>query len=120
METRRWTNPSQPQTLQIAVFLLYANAVLGVLLPQLPLLTIAGLAGAAGAYGIANSRRWGYQVAVTASGFEVAVVAVLPLLDNGLETLFDLRFLVYILFPVALFCLLVHPESRQHQRVWFD
>jgi hypothetical protein len=57
METRRWTNPSQPQTLQIAVFLLYANAVLGVLLPQLPLLTIAGLAGAAGAYGIANSRR---------------------------------------------------------------
>ncbi|HEY5886132.1 MAG TPA: hypothetical protein VIT24_00335 [Acidimicrobiales bacterium] len=120
METRRWTNPSQPQTLQIAVFLLYANAVLGVLLPQLPLLTVAGLAGAAGAYGIANSRRWGYQVAVTASGFEVAVVAVLPLLDNGLETLFNLRFLVYILFPVALFCLLVHPDSREHQRLWFD
>jgi len=115
METRRWTNPSQPQTLQIAVFLLYANAVLGVLLPQLPLLTLAGLAGAAGAYGIANSRRWGYQVAVTASSFEVAVVAVLPLLDNGLETLFDLRFLIYILFPVALFCLLLHPEiGRAH------
>ena len=26
METRRWTNPSQPQTLYIATFLLYANA----------------------------------------------------------------------------------------------
>ena len=50
----------------------------------------------------------------------MAVVAVLPLLDNGLETLFDLRFLIYILFPVALFCLLLHPESRQHQRVWFE
>jgi hypothetical protein len=26
---RRWTNPSQPQTLQIAVWLLYFNGVLG-------------------------------------------------------------------------------------------
>ena len=31
METRRWTNPSQPQTLQIAVFLLYIDAFFGVI-----------------------------------------------------------------------------------------
>lgn len=102
------------------MFLLYGFAVLGVLLPQLPILTLAGLAGAAGAYGIANSRRWGYQVAVAASGFEVLVVAVLPVLRDGLETLFDLEFLIFILFPVALFSLLVHPQSREHQRIWFD
>ena len=37
METRRWVNPSQPQTLQIAVFLLYINAFFSVLggLPRL-------------------------------------------------------------------------------------
>ena len=37
METRRWINPSQPQTLQIAVFLLYINAFFSVLggLPRL-------------------------------------------------------------------------------------
>ena len=31
METRRWLNPSQPQTLQIAVILLYINAFFSVL-----------------------------------------------------------------------------------------
>lgn len=120
METRRWTNPSQPQTLQIAVFLLYANAVLGVLLPKHWLLTLGGIAGAAGAYGIANSRRWGYQLGVAASGLEVALIVVLPLAVFGLGELFDLSFLVVIMFPVALFCLLLHPESREHQRIWFD
>jgi hypothetical protein len=120
METRRWTNPSQPQTLQIAVFLLYANAVLSVLLPTFWLLTLSAIAGAAGAYGIANSRKWGYHLAVAAAGIEVTLVVLLPLLDLGIEELFDLRFLIAALFPVALFCLLVHPQSREHQRIWFD
>jgi hypothetical protein len=31
MAMRQWTNPSQPQTLQIAVFLLYMNAVFALL-----------------------------------------------------------------------------------------
>src|SRR5437762_895098 len=31
MQTARWTNPSQPQTLVIAVFLLYINAAFAVL-----------------------------------------------------------------------------------------
>lgn len=120
METRRWTNPSQPQTLQIAVFLLYANAVLGILLPVSPLLTIGGIVGAVGAYGIANDRRWGYRLGVASATLEVVLVVLLPLLVVGLGELFDLRFLIYILFPVALFLLLVHPESREHQRIWFD
>ena len=102
------------------MFLLYANAVLGLLLPVSWLLTLGGIAGAVGAYGIANNRRWGYQLGVASASLELALVVILPLLVLGLDELFDLRFLIYILFPVALFCLLIHPESREHQRVWFD
>jgi len=120
METRRWTNPSQPQTLQVAVFLLYINAVFSVLQPFSVFLTLSALAGAVGAYGIANSRRWGYQLAVASSAIEVALLAVLPLLNIGPELLFNLRFLLLIIFPVALFAALLHRESREYQRIWFD
>src|SRR5207244_9693301 len=48
METRRWVNPSQPQTLQIAVFLLYFNAaftaIFGGLFSLFGLLIIPGRA----------------------------------------------------------------------------
>src|SRR2546423_1401107 len=60
-EPRRWTNPSQPQTLQIAVFLLYINAffaLLGGLFSPIGLLLVAGGVGAG--FGIANERKWGY------------------------------------------------------------
>ncbi len=119
METRRWTNPSQPQTLQVAVFLLYINAVFSVLQPFYPLLTLSALAGAVGAYGIANSRRWGYRLGVASSAVEVALLVVLPLLAIGPD-LISLGFLIKIVFPIALFCALLHPESREHQRLWFD
>jgi hypothetical protein len=120
METRRWTNPSQPQTLQIAVFLLYINAVFGVIFPTIALLTLSGLLGALGAYGIANNRRWGYRLGVAASSVEVALLVALPLLDFGPEVLFNLRYLIIIVIPIALFCALLHPESRDHQRIWFE
>ncbi|HYF47499.1 MAG TPA: hypothetical protein VD926_14895 [Acidimicrobiales bacterium] len=120
METRRWTNPSQPQTLQIAVFLLYANVVLTILFTAwLPAILLA-LVGGLGAYGIANSQRWGYRLAVASSAIEIVLVVLIPLLSIGPDLAFDLRWLISIVFPVALFCALVHPESREHQRIWFD
>jgi hypothetical protein len=120
METRRWTNPSQPQTLQIAVFLLYANAVLALLFGSPPILLIGAIAGAFGAYGIANSRRWGYQLGLASSAIEMLLLVVLPFVQVGPELVFNLQYLILIVFPVALFCALVHPESREHQRIWFD
>jgi hypothetical protein len=120
METRRWTNPSQPQTLQIAVFLLYINVVTTLLfVPWMPLI-LAAIAGGVGAYGIANSRRWGYQLAVGASAVEVTLLVLIPILGVGPDLLFNLSFLITAVFPVALFCALIHPESREHQRIWFD
>ena len=75
METRRWTNPSQPQTLQIAVFLLYIDAVFGVLFGSvfsaIGLLLVIGQV--ASGFGIANEKRWAYWL-----GVAVATLGLLP------------------------------------------
>ena len=123
METRRWTNPSQPQTLQIAVFLLYFDAVFAVLygaiFSPLGLLLTAGYV--AGGFGIANERRWGYTVAVI-----VAALALLPWVlelfqDPGgfMDALVSMA-AINLMFSIALLALLLHPQSRDYQRIWFS
>jgi len=119
MSEQRFLNPAQPQTLQIAVFLLYLNGVLeflGVLLGggALGLLGLVFVVGQpAAAFGIANERKWGYLLGI--------VMAVAP---------FAVRFwylgnpiagtqILNLLFEVALVALLVHPQSRDYQRIWF-
>jgi len=117
METRRWTNPGQPQTLQIAVFLLYINAAFGLLFGSLGLLFV--VAFAAGGFGIANEKSWGYWLAVVAAGARVALFLPIILAD-GIGSILNLSVLLAMLFPVALFALLVHPMSRSYQRIWFS
>ena len=113
METRRWTNPGHPQTLQIAVFLLYANAVFGLLF-QTPFVLFGALgflvivAYAAGGFGLANDQNWGYGVSVAVS----ALVLVASVVKIGVGP----ANLVNILFDVVL---LLHPQSRSYQQVWF-
>jgi hypothetical protein len=115
---RRFTNPAQPQTLQIAVFLLYFNAVLllfallraGVF-PLIYLILVFG-SGAAG-YGIANERKWGYGLGIA--------MAFLPFLYsfylNGNP--FAGADILSLMFEIALVALLLHPQSRDYQRIWF-
>ncbi len=115
---RRWTNPSQPQTLQIAVFLLYLDAAFGALnmvLAGFPLLAIViGGGGAAAGYGIANEKKWGYVL-----GLVMAFLPfVLRVLIGGADALFATNVLS-LMFEIALVALLVHPQSRDYQRVWF-
>jgi hypothetical protein len=111
----RWFNPSQPQTLQIAVLLCYISAVMGLLfgggVASLPLL----VALAAGGFGIANEKRWGYTVAVVASLLQVLVY----FLVFGIDTLQNLNLLISFMFDAALVLLLLHPMSRDYQRIWF-
>ncbi|HEY2331109.1 MAG TPA: hypothetical protein VGH94_04260 [Acidimicrobiales bacterium] len=113
METRRWTNPTQPQTLQIAVFLLYINAFFALLggLPGAALLTAVG--GVAGGFGIANDRKWGYNV-----GLAVAFLPFVYTLATGGSLLGT--GLINLMFEVALVALLLHPQSREYQRIWFS
>jgi hypothetical protein len=119
MQTRRWLNPSQPQTLQIAVFLLYLSAVFNVLLGAVgSLLGVVIVVGAAlGGYGIANERRWGYLL-----GIAVAFAPfVLPLAYGAdLGDVVSYLFTISGLFDVALVALLLHPQSRDYQRIWFS
>ncbi|MCI0634197.1 MAG: hypothetical protein L0206_09840 [Actinobacteria bacterium] len=117
MNERRFFNPSQPQTLQIAVLLLYLNAVLDLLfgfgfLGLFGLLIIVGMA--AGGFGIANEQKWGYVLAVTVAIARVALLLVLA----GVEVL-EFPLILTLLFDGALVALLVHPESRDYQRIWF-
>lgn len=120
MERGRWLNQAQPQTLQIAVFLLYADAVLAVLLggvgTPLGLVLVVG-AGAAG-YGIANERKWGYWL-----GIGIAALGLYPyllvMLRGGLGLLLNGRVLLGLMIAVAKMALLVHPMSRSYQKIWF-
>lgn len=125
METRRWTNPGQPQTLQIAVFLLYINAAFGVLFGEftatyfgLPIGLVIVVGQAVAGFGIANEKRWAYWL-----GVGVAALALVPYIfliaADGVGAIFNISLLISLLFPVALFALLLHPMSRDYQRVWF-
>ncbi len=121
--TRRWLNQSQPQTLVIATWLLYANAVFGILdflrvgaavLRPLVLLYFAIIivGGALGGRGIANDQRWGYYLGL-ASAFAPFVLRALisgnPFAAN----------IITLAFEIALIALLLHPMSRDYQRIWF-
>ena len=33
---------------------------------------------------------------------------------------FETRLLIVLVFPAALLALLLHPMSREHQRIWFE
>lgn len=122
--TRRWLNQSQPQTLVVATWLLYANAAFAVLdllrfgrfISLQPLLLlyfairIAG--GIVGGMGIANDQRWGYYLGLTS--------ALAPFVLRGLISGNPFRAdIITLAFEIALVVLLLHPMSRNYQRIWF-
>jgi hypothetical protein len=117
MERRRFLNPAQPQTLVIAVYLLYLDAALllfrslqGGIFPLLIVALVAG--GAAAGYGISNERKWAYGLGI--------VMAIAPFAINfyyfGNPLTSDL---LSLMFEIALVALLLHPQSRDYQRIWF-
>ena len=119
MASRRFLNPAQPQTLVIAVYLLYFNAGFGLFFLLIegafPLIALGLIIGGfAAGYGISNEFKWAYALGI--------VMAVLP---------FILRFwvsgnplsspsLINLMFEIALVALLLHPLSRDYQRIWFS
>ena len=132
MQTRRWLNPSLAQTLQIAVFLLYLTGgfalLFGLDLGSLYFVArahlwslrdviriVVAVGSVAAGYGIANERKWAYYLGIGA--------AAAPLIgDIGLGVQYHVSPLndpINLLFQVGLFALLVHPQSRDYQRVWF-
>ena len=139
METQRWINNRQPQTLQIAVFLLYFGAGISLIFGEnrdwyevaayvltdptsgarnLSRLVWFGaiVASVAGGFGIANEKKWGYWLAL--------VAAIAPLTARLIVLVFEQispfnSDPISLMFDIALVALLVHPQSRDYQRIWF-
>ena len=111
----KWVNQFQPQTLYMATILCYVDAVFGLIFSGglLMRIFIAGLL-AVGALGIANEKKWGYAVAVGG-----AVLQVVMLFAWFGSDVFTSTLLINLLFDGALVALLVHPMSREYQRIWF-
>jgi len=111
---QRYFDPSQPQTLQIATILLYLDAVFAFLGFSSIALLFAAAYGGAG-YGMANGKKWGYGLGIG--------VAVLRLLFLFGRSSFDVVLRVHtieLMFAVALLCLLLHPKSREYQKIWYS
>jgi hypothetical protein len=117
MASRRFLNPAQPQTLVIAVYLLYMNSAfllfdllrLGVF-PLLFLLLIA--AGIVAGYGVANEFKWAYALSLAVAFLPFALRMYYT--GNPLDTP-----ILTLMFEIALIALLLHPQSRDYQRIWF-
>jgi hypothetical protein len=109
----RWFDPHQPQTLQIATMLSYLNGVFGLLFGGLA--TIVGLVvlvgSIGGAFGMANSKKWGYVLAIVA-----AIIPLVYTLANGLGG----GDVINLMFEIALVALLLHPMSRNYQKIWYS
>jgi uncharacterized membrane protein HdeD (DUF308 family) len=116
----RWTNPSLPQTLQIAVIFLYISAFFAILNGLIAitnalgaLTLVAGLIAVAAARGLVRERKVGYWTAVIITLIDVA--AALLALTGGVSALRAINLLV----ALAVVGLLLHPMSRAYCRIWF-
>lgn len=135
-ERRKWFDRMQPQTLQIATWLLYINGffalvelidggdVLYYFRQRYAFGFFLGLlvvvAYVAGAYLMANERKIGWRIAVAASAspFVLTLVAYTQLDAPWRYRLFGASLLSFA-FDVAALALLLHPQSKEHQRIWY-
>jgi hypothetical protein len=115
---RRWFNAHQPQTLQIAVILLYLDAAFLLIDGALtyPLFFVTMAAMAVGGFGIANEKKWGYALGLAGAILNLGWPLILGL---GLGYYFQGGYILSTIFNVALVALLLHPMSRDYQRIWF-
>lgn len=92
--------------------LLYIEGVFNLVRGQT--LFLAGIAMFPSAWAIANNKRWGWRLGVVAASAAILIRLAWYGLSSPMTVAFAL------LFPVVLLTLLLHPQSREHQRIWFD
>lgn len=138
LDPRRWFDRMQPQTLQIATWLLYLNglfALIGLLdrsdwigyarVSKGGLGLVVGLiivgAHVLSGFLMANDRRLGYRLGLVAafSPFFLRFWVLSDLTGVGVWDMVTGRDTVSFLFEVAVCALLLHPHSREHQRLWY-
>lgn len=115
MNDFRWINQSQPQTLFGATILCYIDAAFGLINSGgFLLLLLLAVALGAGGVGVANERKWGYALGVTAAVAQLALF----LWFFGFNVL-GFPLIITLMFDGLLVALLVHPLSRDYQRIYF-
>lgn len=126
----------QPQTLQIATWLLYINGffalvelvdgggVLHYFKERYAFGFFLGLAIVStyivGGFLMANERKAGWKISViaAASPFVLTYIAYSQIGASLRYRIFGGSLLSFA-FDAALLALLVHPQSREHQRIWY-
>lgn len=137
LEPRKWLDRMQPQTLSIAMFLLYIDGVFSLLrfLDKtdvegylrmdggfFALLTFALIACfPLGGYLMANGKLLGWYVAILASFSPFITRAIFKVRLADLYTWTDVIMgnnLINLMFEVALCALLLHPMTRSYVKRW--
>ncbi len=148
LDPKKWFDRMQPQTLQIATWLLYfdgffalvslidKSGYIGYLRYQYPFGSLLGVISVAlyvlGGWLMANDLKIGYKLSVlaAASPFVLRFLAVRSLARN-FETQSPIGITDYLTgrifggsiissaFDIAVLALLLHTQSREHQRIWY-
>lgn len=110
---------SQPQTLQMAVMLLYTLSALNILTALLfggggLFLLVFVVGQVLGGFGIANDSKAGYRVAIVFAVLPFLYIIYLVVRYHVLAVS-----VISLLFQVALLALLLHRQSREYARIWF-
>ena len=139
LDPRKWFDRMQPQTMQIATWLLYLNGFFaligfmdksdwigfarvdkGALGSLIGLVVVASFIG--GGYLMANDRRIGYRLALVAA-FSPFILRIWILWSFPKTSVIDKitgNDTIGFIFEAALCALLLHPQSREHQRLWYS
>jgi hypothetical protein len=139
LNPRKWFDRLQPQTMQIATWLLYLNGFFalisfmdqrdwigyarvdkGALGSLVGIIVLASFIG--GGFLMANDRKIGYKLALIAA-FSPFVLRIWILWSYPGFTVLDKitgKDTIGFIFEAALCALLLHPQSREHQRVWYS
>ncbi|MEM9654475.1 MAG: hypothetical protein AAGA65_20455 [Actinomycetota bacterium] len=115
-------NRSHPQTLQAGVILGYISAVFGLLFLRSFFLLLIFIGLGVGAFGTANNKRWGYILLAVCASI-AALFEILFLVDSVIgrsQLQIILLRLNQTVFPTALAVAVLHTQSRQYQRAWFE
>ena len=139
LNPRKWFDRMQPQTMQIATWLLYLNGFFalisfmdhrdwigyarldkGALGSLIGLIVVASFIG--GGYLMANDRKIGYKLALVAAFSPFALRIWILWSYPGFSAIDKItgNDTIGFIFEAALCGLLLHPQSREHQRLWYS
>ena len=139
LDPRKWFDRMQPQTMQIATWLLYLNGFFaligfmdksdwigfarvdkGALGSLIGLVVVASFIG--GGYLMANDRKIGYRLALIAafSPFALRIWILWSIPGTSVIDKITGNDTIGFIFEAALCALLLHPQSREHQRLWYS